>query len=180
MAKLGLEYLYFLEDGTSKTKIQIAAAIKADVKINVNDLKLYADNTIKESTKEFTDGTITLETDDLSVDTVSTLLAHSKDTTTSVVTCKASDIAPYGKVGFIYKGVKSGVTYYRGVVLSKVQFSEPDTSNQTSGQNTSYGTSTIVGTIFKNDSDEWKKYKEVTTLADAKTFVDTELTAPTE
>jgi len=171
MAKIGLEYLVYKRHDNSEKKGLLAKAIQADLSIAVNEVKLYADNAVAESDKSFRDGTITLGIDDLN-DTVQVdLLGHTKDEQTGEITAKGDDNNPFVGVGFISISKNNNNQKYRAVWLTKVQFAEPNDSNQTKGENTSFSTPTLTGTIMIDDNGVWKQENSFTTLEAAKNYL---------
>lgn len=181
MAGIGLNYAVYsalTEDneagtytyGTGKRGRKL---IKADVKINYFDEPLYGDDLIGESLKEFTDGTITINQDELTSVTRTDLLGN---TTTSVtvgtdtvteVSSKDTDVSPYVGVGYIQPKMIDKVRQWRVVFFPKVQFAEPDESAETKGKNISWQTPTIVGTIMRRNDGAWKEEAIISELETA-------------
>lgn len=174
MAKKGLSYpKYNVLDETDSLSVgsALAEAIKADVKININDVKMYADNTVSESIKEFKDGAITLEIDDIETKIIADILGH-KVTIDSEMTANADDISPFIRLGFIVTRLKKKKLHYRVIVLPKVQFGIPDESFETSGESTVLKSTTIVGNIFRDKNNDWKIEKTFTALDEAIEYLD--------
>lgn len=151
--------------------------IKADIKINTTNDPLYADDGIAESLKEFIDGTITMNQDDIS-DTMKTdfignttkSLTVGEDSVTEVVS-KDTDISPYVGIGFIQPKIVDKVRKYRAIFLPKVQFAEPDETAETKGKNISWQTPSIVGTIMRRNDGVWKEETTVTDLDTAIAYI---------
>lgn len=137
--------------------------IKADIKINTSDDPLYADNGIAESLKEFIDGTITMNQDEIT-DTMKTdfignttkSVTVGEDSVTEVVSSD-TDVSPYVGIGFIQHKTVDKVRKYRAIFFPKVQFAEPDESAETKGKNISWQTPSIVGTIMRRNDGTWKE-----------------------
>jgi phi13 family phage major tail protein len=172
MAKIGLQYLVYKGAGETPKSGRLAYAIQADLSIQFNEAKLPADDKIVESDKSFREGTITLGVDDLN-DTIQTeLLGHSIDTETGELTANGNDNNPYVGIGFICISKKDGAQKFRAIWVPKVQFAEPSETNQTKGENTSFSTPTMTGTIMALDNGDWKKENSFATLALAKAYLD--------
>lgn len=174
MAKIGLKYPVACEHGASKTGFVIAKAVQADITINSNSTKLYADDAVAEADNSFKDGTVALTIDELSQTVQCTLLGHTEDENQSMV-ASLNDIAPYVKFGFYGAKIKDNVRMYRAVCLQKVKFSEPTDTNKTRGESTEFATQLINGTILTDDNGVWKIEKTFTTEAEAKEWLNTQV-----
>lgn len=175
MAKMGLELpKYCLIEGENEILGMgktMAKAIKADIKINIHETKIHADNNIDESLKEFKDGAITQEINDL-LDGVASDLLGQKIDTDGVLTASGNDVAPFNRVGFIVRNQRQNVVSYMVIVLMKVQYGIPDESFETRGDNIAFKSVTIVGSIFRNKDDDWKKQKTFSTKTEAVEWLD--------
>ena len=146
----GLKDLYFapitIADGveTWGTPEKMAAAITADLSVNVAEATLYADDALNQSVKEFTSGTITLGVADLSATVLSKILGQSTDGA-GVTWGAGTDVAPYVAVGF---RAAKGDGNYRYIWLQKVQFAIPSESYETKGESISFKTPEIEGTFM--------------------------------
>lgn len=173
MAKIGLQYLVYTGAGETPQKGVLAKAIQADLSIQLNEAKLYADDGVAESDKSYRDGTITLGVDDLNDIIQKELLGHAVDAETGEIVANGNDNNPYVGVGFICISKKDGAQKFRAIWLPKVQFAEPSETNQTKGENTSFSTPTMTGTIMLDDDGNWKYENSFATLALAKTYLNT-------
>lgn len=177
MAKIGLKYPVFgvlteaVGGNTYSAMKEIAKAIKADIKLQKSDAKLYANDGIAESDNSVTGGTVSLEIDDLSDEVYTALMGHAKVSETAEIVAKGGDTSPY--VGFGFYGAKmvNNVRKYRAIFIPKVKFAEPDDSNATKGENTSFQTQTIEGTIVLLDDGTWKFEQTFDTEAEAKAYL---------
>jgi phi13 family phage major tail protein len=169
MAKIGLQYLV-VKPATGAGK-RLAKAIQADISIQTNEAKLYADDGVAESDKSFRDGTITLGVDDTNDDIQKDCLGHTIDET-GELKANGNDNNPYVGTGFVSISKKGGAQKFRSIWLPKVQFAEPSETNQTKGENTSFSTPTMTGTIMLDDEANWKYEKSFATLTEAKTYLD--------
>lgn len=168
MAKIGLKYPVY----KSATKHGvIGKAIQADISIDVNDAKLFADDDVAESDKSFKSGTIKLGVDDLSDEIQTEFLGHAKDETSGEITANGNDNNPYVGIGFY--GIKkvNDVRKFRAVWFPKVQFSEPEDTNKTKGESVEFNTPSLEGTIMLDNNGDWKKENTFDTEAEAKEYL---------
>lgn len=174
MAKIGLKlpkYCVLLdEDETLDVGKTMAKAIKADIKVNVADVKMYGDDDIDENIKEFKDGSITQEINDLDDTVCSDLLGQ--EITEGEITANGDDIAPFVRVGFITRRINKNVITYRAIIYLKVKYGIPDESYETKGENTVFKSTTIVGSIYRNKDNNWQKKKTFPTEAEAIEYLD--------
>ena len=167
MAKIGLNYPVYK---TATSAGVIGKAIQADVTIEMNDGKLYGDDSLAEVDRSFKTGTLTLGVTDLSDAVQAALLGHA--IANDVMTAKGTDTPAYASVGFYGVKMVSNVKYYRAVWFPKVLFSEPADANATKGESIAFGTPTIVGAIFDDATNGWKQEKTFTTAALAQAWLD--------
>jgi phi13 family phage major tail protein len=167
MAKIGLKYPVYKG---SVNKGVIGKAIQADLAIQVNEVYLYGDDAIAESDKSFQSGKITLGVDDLS-DTIQTEFLGHTIAESGEITANGTDNNPYVGLGFY--GIKkvNNVQKFRAIWLPKVQFAEPNDANNTKGQNISFATPTLEGTIMLDDNGDWKKEQTFNIEAQAKAYL---------
>lgn len=151
-------------------------AISANVAVNVTEAKLYADDTLAESVKEFIDGTLTVNTDDLE-DTVEADLLGATVGENGEIINKGDDSAPWVELGYILARMKSGKKQYRGVLYTKVQFAIPSENNQTKGQTIAFDTPSMTGTLTTDADGVWRrKSKWLDTPTAAQEWLDTAMT----
>lgn len=167
MAKIGLNYPVYK---TATSAGVIGKAIQADVTIEMNDGKLYGDDSLAEVDRSFKTGTLTLGVTDLSDAVQSALLGHA--IANDVMTAKGTDSPAYASVGFYGVKMVSNVKYYRAVWFPKVLFGEPADANATKGESIAFGTPTIVGAIFDDATNGWKQEKTFATAALAQAWLD--------
>ena len=107
------------------------------------------------------------------VETMSTLLGHTVDETTGVMTRNANDTAPYVGLGRIITKMINGVYKYTVEILYKVKFSEPSQEDNTKGESIEFGTVEIEGTVASLLNGKWSDTKTFDTKADALEFINT-------
>ena len=175
MAKIGLKYPIagLLTEGSTNTYGEhevIGKAIKADIKLTKSNAKLYADDILAEADTGVTGGKISLEVDELLA--YNFLLGHGKVAETEEITAKSGDTAPYVGFGFYGSKMVNNVRKYRAIFFPKVKFSEPDDSNSTAGESTTFTTQTIEGEIIALEDGTWKYEQTFTTQSEAKTYLE--------
>lgn len=166
----------------------LGMATEIDVTINTNeDNNLRADNVIAETDRSFSDGTVTIGVDDLSQE-VSKMLLGIKEAdigTIAGITVSEGETAPkeliydddmttpYVGVGFVIKGQKNNVVYWRAMIFTKVMFNVPDDAATTQGESIEWQTPSLVGTILRDDSEKhrWKRDMRFSTEADAVAYI---------
>lgn len=133
------------------------------------DNNLYADNGIAETDREFSGGTMTLSTDELSQEVSKVILGLKEQALEDITGIDEeglkeliyddTQVIPYLGVGFIIKKKVSGVTKWRAVVLTKIMFSVPNDAATTQGESIDWQTSELSGTIMKDGTPThmWKR-----------------------
>ena len=159
MATIGVRDLFYAtvkENGDSAETygdpVRMAKAIQAQMSTTTAEAKLFADDAVDESVKEFVSGQLTLNTNDLEPVHQAYLLGQKMDST-GVVFASGDDEAPYVAVGF--RATKTGGKF-KYIWLYKVKFGIPDENYQTKGENIAFQTPSIVGTYIKRKDGEWK------------------------
>jgi hypothetical protein len=99
------------------------------------------------------------------------LLGHTMGEDSELV-AKDSDTAPYVGVGFYGARVKDGKKSYKAIWYPKVQFKEPNEDLTTKGENITFGTYTIEGTLMRDDAGEWRRSKICDTEEEAKAWLE--------
>lgn len=173
MAKIGLKYPVAAKygDGGYTGGTMLGKAISASAKINISEAKLYADDALAESVKEFTGGTLTLGLDEISDEIAVLLFGHTKGeadgSEPAELTASADDSAPYVGVGFYGKSIKSGTATYRAIWYPKVQFKEPEEAMSTKAESTTFSTYSIEGDLMRDETGAWRKSAGFKTEAEA-------------
>lgn len=190
MATIGLSKPYYaVYSAGSGTPTYASGAVmgkatEANIEIETSeDNNLYADNAIAETDRQFTGGTLTLSTDDLSQEVSKAILGLTEQAVGTIegVTDKEvqeliyddTQVTPYLGVGFIVKKVKNGVTAWRGIVLTKVMFSIPSDAATTQGESIEWQVPELSATIMRDDSAThmWKREATFTTEAQAEAYI---------
>lgn len=190
MATIGLSKPYYAVYSAAENVVTYAngavmgKATEANIEINTSDNNnLYGDNAIAETDRQFTSGTLTLSTTDLSQEVSKAILGLQEETLDSITGVTDEDVSeliyddtqaiPYLGVGFIVKKVVNGVTMWRGIVLTKVMFSIASDAATTQGETITWQVSSLTATIMRDDSATrmWKREATFTTEAQAEAYI---------
>ena len=174
MAKKGLRYVAFgklQSNGTYSDGVHLSPAASLSGNANVADVKDYGDDRIVETDKSVTGGTLTVELNNDDDDLYTYLLGHTKDQTSEEIDHSVDDVAPFVGVGCIGQSGSAWVSK----LYKKVQFAEPNDENNTKEENVSFNHITLEGDILIPEDGSWKTRKTFTTLAAAKTWLNTKL-----
>ncbi len=190
MATIGLSKPYYAVYSAAENVVTYAngavmgKATEANIEINTSDNNnLYGDNAIAETDRQFTSGTLTLSTTDLSQEVSKAILGLKEETLDSITGVTDEDVSeliyddtqaiPYLGVGFIVKKVVNGVTMWRGIVLTKVMFSIPSDAATTQGETITWQVPSLTATIMRDDSATrmWKREATFTTEAQAEAYI---------
>ena len=154
MATIGLDKLYYAkitedENGneTYATPVQLAKAMNADLSVELAEATLYADDGAAEIVKEFKNGTLFLDVDDVGASVASDLTGATIDANGVVVSTSEDGGDPVA-VGFRAKKSNGKYKYYW---LYRVKFGIPATNLATKGDSITFSTPTIEGTILRRN-----------------------------
>lgn len=157
---------------------------EVDVTINTSeDNNLYADNGIAETDRQFTDGTLTVGTDDLSQDVSKAILGAKEveleeipgitDTGVKELIFDDDMANPYLGQGFIIKKQKNNKVSWRAVIFTKTMYNVPDESATTQGEQIEWQTPSLVAAILRDDTAKhmWKREATFTTEEQARIYI---------
>jgi len=176
MKKIGLKHpVYALYSDATGSPVYtagavIAKAISASIKINKNNVTLYADDDIDELDQSFISGTETLGINEFPHDVQSVLLGHA--ILNGEMTANESDKSPQVGHGFYGRIRRNGVDKWRAIWFKKVQFAEPDDETETKGETIAFKTPVIEGIIMKDINGNWKNEEVFDTEATAIAWLD--------
>ena len=190
MATIGLSKPYYAVYSNTGTAVTYASgavmgkATEANIEIETtDDNNLYGDNAIAETDRQFTGGTLTLSTDELSQEVSKAILGLKEQALAEITGITDEDVkeliyddtqvTPYLGVGFIVKKIVGGVTKWRGIVLTKVMFSIPADAATTQGESIEWQVPELTATIMRDDSAThmWKREATFTTEAQAEVYI---------
>lgn len=141
-----------------------------------DDNNLYADDGIAESDRSFSNGTISITTDDLTTEASAAVLGITpKEITIGEASEKVKElvydedaVTPYLGFGVIIPKKRNGALSFRAVVFPKIMFNVPEDAATTKGESIEWKTPTIEGTILRSDADKHPWKREVTVPDEAK------------
>ena len=154
MATIGLDKLYYAKitegangDETYAAPVSLAKAMSAELKIDINEATLYADDGAAEVVKEFKSGSLTLGIDNIGAAVASDLTGSQIDDNKVLVSQSENGGQPVA-IGF---RAKKSNGKYRYFWLYRVVFGIPATNLQTKGDNITFSTPSIEGTIIRRN-----------------------------
>lgn len=190
MATIGLSKPYYAVYSNTGTAVTYASgavmgkATEANIEIETSDdNNLYGDNAIAETDRQFTGGTLTLSTTDLSQEVSKAILGLTEQELTEITGVTDESVmeliyddtqnTPYLGVGFIVKKKVDGAIKWRGIVLTKVMFSIPADAATTQGESIEWQVPELSATIMRDDSAThmWKREATFTTEAQAEAYI---------
>lgn len=179
MATIGLDRLYYATitesetgDETYATPTPLAKAISAELSVELAEAILYADDGAAEIVKEFKNGTLALGIDDIGATVASDLTGATIDDNHVLISTSEDGGTPVA-VGFRAKKANGKYKYYW---LYKVKFGIPATNLATKGDDITFSTPTIEGTIMRRNKLDAKgkhPWKAEVTEGDADVAADT-------
>lgn len=164
MAQIGLNDLFYApitEDAngneTYGIPVRLAKAITAGLSINSDNATLYADDGADVIIRDFVNGTLSLNVNDLG-NTVAAALTGASVDANGVLVSSGEDVHPAVAIGFASRSAKGGYRYFW---LYRVVFAIPNIDLNTKGETVSFATPTIEGTISRRnklsgDKHPWK------------------------
>ena len=189
MATIGLSKPYYAlysnEDSvvTYTGCAKLAKAVEFSMELEGSDANvLYADNGPAESATQFSGGTMSITPDDLMPEEAAAILGLTlqeitnesiQTTTPKELVFGEKQVVPYLGFGVIIKKQKDNVTKYMGLVLPKIQFSNPGISAVTQGETIDWQTPELSATIMRDDTADhnWCRYALLDSEADAEAYI---------
>jgi phi13 family phage major tail protein len=154
MATIGLDRLYYakitedaLGEETYGIPKQLAKAIKADLSVELAEAVLYADDGAAEVVKEFKSGKLSLEINDIGASAAEDLTGAKLDDNKVLISSSEDGGEPVA-IGFRAKKANGKYRYFW---LFRVKFGVPETNLQTKGDNITFQTPTIEGTVMRRN-----------------------------
>lgn len=154
MATIGLDRLYYakitedaLGEETYGMPKQLAKAIKADLSVELAEAVLYADDGAAEVVKEFKSGKLSLEINDIGASAAEDLTGAKLDDNKVLISSSEDGGEPVA-IGFRAKKANGKYRYFW---LFRVKFGVPETNLQTKGDNITFQTPTIEGTVMRRN-----------------------------
>ena len=189
MAQIGLRHFKYSKlssDNKYSGASALAGAIEAKMSPNIAEAELYADDTLKESAKEFTKGTLTLTVDEDDDSVFAPLLGHHVDEETGEVIRAKDDTAPYVGFGRVIVKIVNNVKKYKAEFFPKVQFKPFFPDSKTKGESIEFSTPSVEGTVYTLtetvdgvEKEIWERHNTFDTDAEAQAYLDKLMEAPT-
>lgn len=194
MAIIGCSYLKYAKYSESQGTVSYsdggtaAKLVSLDVSLDAaTDNDFYADNSVDETDRVFSGGTITVQTNDLT-DAVSKVLLGLQEASIGTITGITDagvkeyyfddrQVIPYLGIGMVIKHQRGGAAAWTAVLLNKVQFAVPNDAAETQGKSISWQTVELTGSIMRDDSANrcWKVMATFTTEAQAVLWINSKL-----
>jgi phi13 family phage major tail protein len=161
MATIGLDKIYYapiteateestgvhIGDESYGTPVQLAKAISAELSVELSEATLYADDGASEVVKEFKQGTLSLNVDDIGASAAAALTGVKVDDNGVVISASENGGKPVA-IGFRAKKSNGKYKYFW---LYKVRFGVPATNLATKGDSITFSTPTIEGTVIRRN-----------------------------
>ncbi len=185
MAKIGLAYPCWApvvtesasELPTYGSGFALGKAVRADLSIQYAEGQLYADNVLAEDVSEFSSGTITTETDNLTIAQMGTI--YGADIVDDELGNGDSDTPPFGGIGYYQVLMVNGVKKYRAFYYPKVKAKMGDETSQTKGNSFTLETTAVTFTVYKPEYGKWRYVKEFSAESAAKAYIQNKLNVAT-
>lgn len=155
--------------------VVIGGAIAGTITITRNNVELYADDMLKESDNGATGGNISLEVDGVADNVLAVISGAVTNNDQSIDI--TGDPSPYGGYGYIEEISLNNVKSYSALWIFKVMMGQTSVNSNTRGQSTSYGTTTLDGTMSavvpgEDMKNHLYRRKSFTTLQEAYAWLD--------
>lgn len=189
MAQIGLRHFKYSKlssDNKYSGASVLAGAIESKMSPNIAEAELYADDTLKESAKEFTKGTLTLTVDEDEDSVFAPLLGHYVDDETGEVIRAKDDTAPYVGFGRVIVKIVNNVKKYKAEFFPKVQFKPFFPDSKTKGESIEFSTPSVEGTVYTLtetvdgvEKEIWERHNTFDTDEEAQEYLDNLMKAST-
>ena len=155
MATIGLDRLFYAPiteapttgEETYGTPVMLAKAISAELSIELAEATLWADDGPAETIKEFKGGKLSLGVDDIGR-TAAEILTGATTDSKGVLISASGDSGQAVAIGF---RAKKGNGKYRYFWIYKVKFSVPSDNLATKGDNITFQTPKIDGSVLRRN-----------------------------
>lgn len=172
MAEFGAKYPCFKPNGASHGFV-LGKLAAANLTVNLASGELYADDSLAEQLSEFSSGSLAMETDNMSDSVASGV--YGAQVLNGIVTYNKGDNAPEGILGYFKSLMIGGVRKFRGYLYPRAKAALGNDNATTRGNSINFQTAQTTFTIFDDDNGDWRRTKEFDTEAEAKAWIDSEL-----
>lgn len=171
MAGVGLSKPYFAIYSSSGTTVTYSGGGLmgkfTELSISLNEgttNALYADNSPAEQDNQFNGGTVSMSTDELSPENLTSIFGAKKESASgnsgaSWYVWDDDQAIPYVAIGGIIKKKINGVVKWVAYVLPKVQFKTPGIAATTQGETISWQTQSLNADILRSDEPKHRWYQ---------------------
>lgn len=178
MALVGLKNIHYAvisadsDSGTTyDTPKKIGNAVSVDINPSTQKAALYGDDMAVATATAMGEVTVTIETTDIPLEDLATLLGATADSTTGEIIFKSTDVAPYVGLAFESEKHDGGI---RCMKLLKGKFAQTQETINTKSEQLQYQVPKIEGTFVARQSDGgWKQFKDVTAGTSTATWYST-------
>ena len=168
MAEFGAKLPCFLPDGRA-TGVVLGKLVSANLAVTLATGEIYADDAVAESLSEFAEGTLAMETDDMT-DTVASTVYGATVTGGEVVYNK-DDTPPEGMLAYYKVLLRRGVRLFKAFFYPRVKASLGNDDATTRGKSITFHTAKTSFAVMTDDDGIWRKTKEFETEAEAATYI---------
>lgn len=172
MAGIGLSKPYFAIYSASGTDVSYSGGglmgkfTELNISLNEGSTNaLYADNGPAEQDNQFNGGTVSMSTDELSAENLTSVFGAKRETAgggasgASWYVWDDDQVIPYLGVGGVLKKKINGVVKWVAYVLPKVQFKTPGIVATTQGETISWQTQNLSADILRSDEPKHRWYQ---------------------
>lgn len=150
--------------------VVLGKAVKADLSTNLASAQLHADDHLAEEISEFSDGKITMETDDMQDDVAGVVYGCTVEG--KKVVYKSGDNPPKGVLAYYQKLMRGGEIFFRAWAHPCCKAQLGNRSMQTKGKNVTFSTTSTAFTVMEDDNSVWQEHETFETEAEARTWVE--------
>lgn len=158
--------------------VNIGKLVKAELTVNMASGKIYGDDVLDESIDVFANGTIAVETTDMTLENESVLFGSTMtEDEGKELSDSSEDTIPYGGLTYIKTIMRGKKKLFRAHFYPKVKASHGTDSAATTGESITFTSTPINFTVFEANIGKWRYREEFATYAEAKTWCDGKFTA---
>lgn len=169
MAEFGANYPCFCGDDAT-AGVVLGKLVSANLTVNLASGELYADDSLAEQLSEFANGSIAMETDDMTDDNAAAVYGCTVNE--GVVTFNKDDTAPRGALAYYKVLMRSGKKYFKGFYYPRVRAAVGNDNAQTRGSQITFNTTSTTFTVFTDDNGDWRKYQTFDSVEKCKAWID--------
>ena len=153
--------------------VRIGRLVKADLTVNLASGKLFADDGLAETVDEFSNGSIAMETDDMTDDVAS--VVYGAEVADKEVRYNVGDDPPAGGLTYLKKLMRRKKVLYKGYYYPLVKAALGGDTAQTKSDSITFGTAATTFTVFACESGDWRITEEFPTEAEAVAWIQEKL-----